>query len=79
MVTALLSKSLGQVIAKKFTDNRAMKASAFDKKFYAGEDITNTVDLSRAEAKRVNVDFPAWSGMLRAPNRLEEPAQCVIL
>jgi len=42
-----------------------MKASAFDKKFDAGEDITDMLDLSQArrpglEAKRVNVDFPAW-------------------
>ncbi len=42
-----------------------MKASAFDKKFDAGEDVTNMLDLLRGrrpglQAKRVNVDFPAW-------------------
>jgi hypothetical protein len=42
-----------------------MKAPDFDKKFDEGEDATNMLDLSRArrrglEAKRVNVDFPAW-------------------
>lgn len=42
-----------------------MKAPDFDKKFDEGDDVTNMLDLSRArrpglEAKRVNVDFPAW-------------------
>jgi biotin operon repressor len=42
-----------------------MKAKEFDKKFDAGEDISKTLDLSRAkrtnqEPKRVNVDFPSW-------------------
>lgn len=42
-----------------------MKASNFDKKFEAGEDVTDLLDLTKArrpglEAKRVNVDFPEW-------------------
>lgn len=42
-----------------------MKASEFDEKFDAGEDITEFLDLSKASRpghllKRVNVDFPAW-------------------
>lgn len=42
-----------------------MKASEFDKQFDAGEDVTPLLDLAHArrpglEAKRVNVDFPAW-------------------
>lgn len=42
-----------------------MKAIIFDKKFDDGEDITAHLDLSRArrpeqEARRVNIDFPAW-------------------
>lgn len=42
-----------------------MKASKFDKKFEAGDDITDLLDLTKArrpglEAKRVNVDFPEW-------------------
>jgi hypothetical protein len=42
-----------------------MKASEFDEKFDAGEDVTDLLDLSRArrpglEQKRVNVDFPVW-------------------
>ena len=42
-----------------------MKAKTFDKKFNEGQDITNTLDLSKSrrlnqEQKRVNVDFPTW-------------------
>lgn len=42
-----------------------MKASDFDSKFDASEDITDQLDLSQAkrrgnEQKRVNVDFPEW-------------------
>ena len=42
-----------------------MKAEELDKKFDAGEDITEFLDLSGAtrpgqEQKRVNVDFPIW-------------------
>ncbi|MEQ8391174.1 MAG: hypothetical protein RIB30_09275 [Thalassospira sp.] len=42
-----------------------MKATEFDKKFDAGEDISDTIDWTQArrpndQPKRVNVDFPAW-------------------
>ncbi|WBQ09025.1 BrnA antitoxin family protein [Hyphomonadaceae bacterium ML37] len=42
-----------------------MKANEFDKAFDAGEDVSGTVDWSRAQRpndqpRRVNVDFPAW-------------------
>ena len=42
-----------------------MKAKTFDRKFDDGEKIVEDLDLSRArrigtDAKRVNVDFPAW-------------------
>lgn len=42
-----------------------MKANEFDKKFDAGENISKSLDLSKAkraghEQKRVNVDFPFW-------------------
>ena len=42
-----------------------MKAKIFDRKFDAGDDITDQLDLSKArrvgtDPKRVNVDFPAW-------------------
>jgi hypothetical protein len=42
-----------------------MKASDFDARFDAGEDVTDALDLKMArrpglEPKRVNVAFPAW-------------------
>jgi hypothetical protein len=42
-----------------------MKASEFDQRFDAGENVTPLLDLSRAhrpglDSRRVNVDFPAW-------------------
>ncbi|STZ76483.1 type II toxin-antitoxin system BrnA family antitoxin [Bergeriella denitrificans] len=42
-----------------------MKTSEFDRRFDHGEDISDALDLSQAvrpglQAKRVNVDFPAW-------------------
>ena len=42
-----------------------MKAKEFDKKFDAGEDITEHLDYSKAtrpghKQRRVNVDFPDW-------------------
>lgn len=49
-----------------------MKSAAFDRKFDAGERITDQLDLAKArrpgmEAKRVNVDFPTW--MVRSIDR----------
>ena len=42
-----------------------MKAKAFDKKFDDGESVLEHIDLGLVtrpdeEARRVNVDFPAW-------------------
>ncbi len=42
-----------------------MKASEFDTKIDAGEDVSGDVDWSKArrpnlEPRRVNIDFPAW-------------------
>ena len=42
-----------------------MKATEFDKKFDAGEEVSGAIDWSQArrpndQPKRVNVDFPAW-------------------
>jgi alpha/beta superfamily hydrolase len=42
-----------------------MKATEFDKKFDAGEDVSAAIDWSQArrpndQPRRVNVDFPAW-------------------
>lgn len=42
-----------------------VKSTTFDRKFDAGEPVTDHLDLAKAqrpglEAKRVNVDFPTW-------------------
>ena len=42
-----------------------MKAKTFDRKFDAGEQILDQLDLGKArragtDAERVNVDFPSW-------------------
>jgi len=42
-----------------------MKAKTFDRKFDAGEDVVDKLNLGKAhrvgtDPKRVNVDFPAW-------------------
>lgn len=42
-----------------------MKASDFDERFDAGQDVSALLDIARArrpgeEPRRVNVDFPAW-------------------
>jgi alpha/beta superfamily hydrolase len=42
-----------------------MEAREFDRAFAAGEDVEAAIDWSKArrpnvEARRVNVDFPAW-------------------
>ena len=42
-----------------------MKARDFDKKFDAGQDVSQVLDMARAarvnqQQKRVNVDFPSW-------------------
>jgi hypothetical protein len=56
-----------------------MKAKAFDRKFDSGEKIVDQLDLSKArrveaDAKRVNVDFPAW--MMDSPRPRSAPARC---
>ena len=62
-----------------------MKAKELDKKFDAGEDITEQLDLSKArrpglEQKRVNVDFPVWMirSLDREATRLGVPRQSLI-
>jgi len=42
-----------------------MKATEFDKKFDAGENVSAAIDWSQTrrpndQPRRVNVDFPAW-------------------
>jgi len=62
-----------------------MKASEFDDKFDAGEDVTGDLDLADArrpllEARRVNVDFPSWmvDSLDREARRLGVTRQSVI-
>lgn len=62
-----------------------MKATEFDERFDAGEDVSADVDWSKArrlnvEAKRVNVDFPTWvvSGIDRQARKLGITRQALI-
>ena len=62
-----------------------MKAKDLDKKFDAGENITQSLDLSKArrpgqEQKRVNVDFPIWMihRLDKEAKRLGVPRQSII-
>ena len=62
-----------------------MKAKTFDSKFDSGEKIVNQLDLTKArrigtDAKRVNVDFPAWMvvSMDREARRLGVSRQSLI-
>ena len=62
-----------------------MKAKEFDRKFDADEDITASLDLSKArrpkqEQKRVNVDFPIWmiQSLDKEAKRLGVPRQSLI-
>ena len=62
-----------------------MKAQEFDKKFEAGEDLTDDLDFSKArrvnqESKRVNIDFPIWvvEGLDRQAKRLGITRQALV-
>lgn len=62
-----------------------MKATEFDAKFDAGEDVSEAVDWSKARRpndriKRVNVDFPAWvvEGLDREARHLGVTRQSLI-
>ena len=62
-----------------------MKSKEFDKKFDAGEDVSEVLDFSKAtrpgrKQKRVNVDFPVWmiQSLDREAQRLGVPRQAVI-
>ena len=62
-----------------------MKVEDFDKKFDDGEDISEYLDLTKAERpgqqqKRVNVDFPLWMINLldKEASRLGVPRQSII-
>jgi len=62
-----------------------MKAKDFDKKFDAGENVTEHLNLAEARrpydgTKRVNVDFPEWmvNSLDREAKRLGVSRQSVI-
>ena len=62
-----------------------MKATDFETKFDAGDDVAADIDWSKArrpnmEMRRVNVDFPAWvvEGLDRQANRLGVTRQSLI-
>jgi hypothetical protein len=62
-----------------------MKATELDKRFDAGEDVSDQIDWSRSkrpntELKRVNVDFPAWvvNGLDQHAQRLGVTRQSLI-
>mgnify|MGYP000861579859 CR=1 FL=1 len=62
-----------------------MKAREFDRKFDSGEDISESLDVSRAtrvnqQPKRVNVDFPSWmvTALDKEANRLGVTRQSII-
>ena len=62
-----------------------MKATDFDKKFDAGEDVLEHLDVSTArrinhDQRRVNVDFPAWmiDSLDREAHRLGVTRQSII-
>lgn len=62
-----------------------MKASEFEDRFDAGEDVSEHVDWSRSRRpntalRRVNVDFPAWvvEGLDQQAKRLGVTRQSLI-
>ena len=62
-----------------------MKATELDKRFDAGEDVSDVVDWDSGrrinqEPRRVNVDFPAWmvASMDREADRLGISRQALI-
>ena len=62
-----------------------MKATEFDKKFDDGDDLLDSLDLSKAKRpmqkqKRVNVDFPTWmiDSLDREASRIGVTRQSII-
>ena len=62
-----------------------MKAEEFDRRFDAGEDVTEYLDVAGARrpgqsVKRVNVDFPVWmiASLDKEARRLGVPRQSII-
>ena len=65
--------------------DKTLKSGEFEERFDAGEDVSAAVDWSKArrpnvEARRVNVDFPAWvvSALDREAKRLGVTRQALI-
>lgn len=62
-----------------------MKASEFESRFDADEDVAELVDWSKArrpnvESRRVNIDFPAWvvQGLDQEARRLGVTRQALV-
>ncbi len=69
----------------KASKTQAIKAEEFDRKFDAGEDISEHLDLSSIrksslEQRRINVDFPAWmiESLDKEARRIGVPRQAII-
>jgi CopG antitoxin of type II toxin-antitoxin system len=67
------------------TGRKSITAEEFDRRFDAGEDVSEYIDWSKAERinavpKRVNVDFPTWvvNGLDREAQRLGVTRQALI-
>lgn len=60
-------------------NKKSISAAEFDRKFDAGEDITEYLDLDTA-IKKVNVDFPIWmvNKLDEEASRLQIPRQAII-
>jgi hypothetical protein len=60
-------------------NKKSISAAEFDRKFDAGEDITEYLDLETA-IKKVNVDFPIWmvNKLDEEASRLQIPRQAII-
>ena len=60
-------------------NKKSISAAEFDRKFDAGEDITEYLDLQTA-IKKVNVDFPIWmvNKLDEEASRLQIPRQAII-
>ena len=60
-------------------NKKNISAAEFDRKFDAGEDITEYLDLDTA-IKKVNVDFPVWmvNKLDEEASRLQIPRQAII-
>ncbi len=60
-------------------NKKSISAAEFDRKFDAGEDISEFLDLDTA-IKKVNVDFPIWmvNKLDEEAARLQIPRQAII-